>query len=306
MNETLSACPLCNSGQIGSFLEVIDHSVSGETFGVSKCTNCGLLFTNPRPDISSIGKYYETDDYISHSNSNKGLINRIYQSARHYAINRKVQLIEKTIGKIAGKRLLDIGCGTGEFLSSCQNKGAFCEGIEPNAGARSLAIKNYWLKVSDLALLETKTDQSEDVITMWHVLEHVHDLRGVIRHLFRLLEEGGHCFIALPNPTSYDAKKYGEKWAAFDVPRHLYHFRPEVVSHAFSTAGFEHIASFPMKLDAFYVSLLSEKYNRQGRAGAGAMMAAFSTGLRSNLAAHKPVEYSSVIYVFRKPGSSAR
>ena len=306
MNETLTSCPLCDSIQIESFLNIKDHSVSGETFGVSTCSNCGLLFTNPRPDLASIARYYESDDYISHSNSSKGLINRIYQFARHYAIKQKISLIEKIAGSVSKKSILDIGCGTGEFLAACKEMGAECEGIEPNAGARNLAIKNHELKVSDLSLLDTKADQSVDFITMWHVLEHVHELRKVIRHLYRLLQPGGHCFIALPNPSSLDAQHYGTVWAAYDVPRHLYHFKPAVVKKGFSEAGFESITAFPMKLDAYYVSLLSEKYKRQGRAGLAALASAFFSGWRSNRAAKKPEQYSSVIYVFRKPVSSAR
>ncbi len=294
--ETLLNCPVCNGNRFEKYLDCVDYTVSRETFSIVRCSDCSFLFTNPRPQEEEIGMYYESPEYISHSNSNEGIINKVYQSVRNKTIKSKLALVHSLIVK-NGKNILDIGCGTGEFLNACKKSGFVTEGIEPGANARNQAITNFKLSVHDTAYLNSLPPFSQDIITMWHVLEHVHELNGRMEELYSLLKEDGKVIIAVPNCASYDAKKYKQYWAAYDVPRHLYHFTPETMKRLVEKKGFKIEQMLPMKYDSFYVSMLSEKYKTK-RSG---LFKAFVTGFISNVTAGKNnAKYSSVIYILKK------
>lgn len=291
----LISCPICNIDSFKHFLTCRDYTVSRETFNLVKCTGCGLVYTNPRPTEQQIGKYYESEDYVSHSNTQKGFINKIYHVVKRKAIKNKIRLIKSL--NTPKKNLLDIGCGTGTFIGECQREGWNVLGIEPNEKARLRAIKDYNVKVVNPEGLMLLESNSYSVITMWHVLEHVHTLTKRIEEIYELLNTGGYILIAVPNLTSSDAKYYKNHWAAFDVPRHLYHFSPEVIINLFESKYLKHIKSLPMKMDSFYVSMLSEKYKKS----VFQLPRAFIQGLLSNLKAGNDAEkYSSVIYIFQK------
>ena len=295
--ETLNACPICQSGSFLPELVAKDYTVSGKEFQIVKCAECGLLFTNPRPTKLEIGPYYESPDYISHSNSKKGLINNIYQWVRNRAIKEKLALVHKFSGKRDTIKLLDIGCGTGEFLASAKASGMQTKGIEPSTAAREQAIRNHQLNVEGEEGLE-KLTESYDVITLWHVLEHVHDLRVRVQKIAGILNNRGVAIIAVPNPNSADRNTYNKEWAAWDVPRHLYHFTPATIKRLFNDFSLKHEASIAMKYDAYYVSMLSERYRNNGKNN---LPAAFLNGWKSNIHAGSNAElYSSVIYIFRK------
>ncbi len=296
MIERLTACPICNHSTFVPFIKCTDYTVTKEEFGIVSCNQCNFKFTNPRPDESSIGRYYESQDYVSHSNTKSGIINKIYHFIKSIAIKNKIRLIEELLPK--NRTILDIGCGTGSFLGAIKEKGWSVSGIEPNQNARNLAINDFSIPVLPELKLDNFNQNTFSVITMWHVLEHVHKLKERISEIYSLLETGGYAIIAVPNCTSWDAKHYSSHWAAYDVPRHLYHFSPDDIKNLFGQSGLRHIKSLPMKFDSFYVCMLSEKYKKVGGIG---MIKAFINGWKSNTRAGKDAEkYSSVIYVFRK------
>ncbi|MBI2272005.1 MAG: methyltransferase domain-containing protein [Bacteroidetes bacterium] len=298
--EILKTCPICNSAEYTEFLTCTDYTQSKKEFTIVQCKSCGFKFTNPRPDTTEIGSYYKSEEYISHSDTTKGLINRLYHLVRKYTLAKKLQLVVRLCGSPSAKdqkSLLDIGCGTGAFLKICNDAGFKCIGIEPDVDARKLAINNYKLDVRSESELNTLQIESFDIITMWHVLEHVHDLNGRIIKIKDLLKPGGWAIIAVPNCNSLDAKHYGKEWAAYDVPRHLYHFTPKDINELFKKYGMKVIETFPMRFDSFYVSMLSEKY----KTGAVNYLRAICQGALSNISAIRSGhEFSSQIYIIRK------
>lgn len=292
--EKLEHCPICNTSQFSPFLACVDHTVSRETFQIVECNSCGFKFTNPRPEGSVLGNYYKSENYVSHSNTKKGFINSTYQSVRKYTLLKKLQLISKYFktGKI-----LDIGCGTGEFLNTCKSAKWETFGIEPDEDARKMAIQNFGLNVQAESELNNFPDASFDVISMWHVLEHVPKLNERIEDLKRLIKPNGIIIIAVPNCSSLDAKSYKEEWAAYDVPRHLYHFTPKDIDTLFKKHQLTTFKILPMIFDSFYVSMLSEKI----KTGKTNIIRSTWNGFRSNLAAIKTGKtYSSQIYLIRK------
>lgn len=273
------------------FLEVKDFSVSGEMFELFEDENIQMLQTKPVPSLERLSSYYESEDYISHTDGKRGVFEKIYQFVKRIALSGKINLLNSF--DVEGRDLLDIGCGTGDFLVTAQNNDWIVKGFEPNANAATLAErKNIELVKS----LDTLKDNSFDVITMWHVLEHVPNLDEQIQTLQRILKPGGNLVIALPNYKSYDAKYYGQFWAAYDVPRHLWHFSQHSIEPLFAPYGFELIDKQPMVFDSFYVSLLSEKY----KTGKRNWIKAFGIGLKSNIEARQSLEYSSLIYILKK------
>ncbi len=289
----LDHCPVCNNNTSDSFLKCKDYTVSKDIFDIVKCKSCGFAFTNPRPIEEKIGGFYESDEYISHSNTSKGVINSIYQKVRNYTISKKISLL-KTLS--SEKKLLDIGSGTGEFLNAAKQKGFDVTGAEPSETARSFSNKTYNLNVTNESSLSSYSPDSFDFITMWHVLEHVYHLNDRILEIKRLLSIDGHVIIAVPNLNSYDAKHYEEHWAAYDLPRHLYHFSPETIEMLFEKHGLKLVKKLPMIFDSFYVSMLSEKY----KTGKSNLLKALYVGLKSNVKARTNKNYSSQIYIFKK------
>jgi len=291
--ENLANCLVCDNESFTTFLNCPDHFLTQETFTISKCDKCGFLFTNPRPAANELPAYYHSSEYISHSNSRHGIQNILYQCVRKYTLSRKYKFIQNYK---QGKHILDIGCATGEFLNYCKNRKWETFGIEPHEQARKMGISRYALKIEDEVYLHKLPDASFDVITMWHVLEHVPLLNERIAQLQRLLSPQGILFIAAPNPASADAKLYESFWAAYDVPRHLYHFTQDTIISLFSKHAFELVQKIPMKFDSYYVSMLSEKYMHVRNSFFNGLL----NGFISNRSATRSGEYSSLIYAFRK------
>ncbi len=275
-----------------SLLKVTDHSVSKEKFELIEDTTYGFLVTTPLPDISELAKYYETEEYISHTDTKRNLFEKVYHLVREYAIKNKVALLNKEQSKGS---VLDIGCGTGDFLAAAKNNGWSVTGIEPNEDARVKANTKTNNSVFETSKLESLPENSFDVITLWHVLEHLPDLESHVKVFRKLLKPNGSLIIAVPNHKSFDANHYKQFWAAYDVPRHLWHFSQTSIKKLFQNFQIELNKTIPMKFDSFYVSLLSEKY----KTGKKNIVKAFWIGFRSNLKAKHTSEYSSLIYVFK-------
>jgi len=283
-----------NNNPLESFLRCKDYTVSGKTFTIVIDKESDFLITSPRPNDEDLGKYYESENYISHADSKKSFIDKIYQSVRNITIKQKIKLIN-TFDQ-TDRSILDIGVGTGDFLNACENKNWQVIGVEPNGKARTLAKSK--LKETTSKIYESVEElefETFDVITMWHVLEHVPNLTDYISTLKKLLKTNGTLVIAVPNFKSYDALHYKEYWAAFDVPRHLWHFSQTAIQKLFQPEGMQIVKMIPMKFDAYYVSLLSEKYlYRKSN-----IFKAFFIGLRSNFKAKASKEYSSITYIIK-------
>ena len=271
------------------YLKVKDHSVSGELFELLYDEELDMLITHPQPSLEKLPSYYESVDYISHTDGKRTLFEKMYQFVKGIALKNKLKLINSQSEK---GRILDIGAGVGDFLSVAKNDGWETIGIEPSEKAKAIAIKKGVSFVDRLSELE---DQSFDVITMWHVLEHVPDLENQIAILKRLIKPTGTILIAVPNFKSYDANYYGNFWAAFDVPIHLWHFSKTAIDKLFAKEDLNLIKVLPMKFDSFYVSLLSEKY----KTGKMNYLKAFFIGWKSNSHGNKNSEFSSHIYVIK-------
>ena len=292
----INTCPLCGGQQLEHALTCTDHYASGEQFEVIRCAHCGFLMTQGVPVEAEIGKYYETPDYISHSDTQQGLMNRVYHWVRQYMLSRKAALVKRVSGLSEGS-LLDYGTGTGYFANTMVCQGWKVKAIEKSPQARAFAKKQFGLDVEAEHSLKDYPSMSLDVVTLWHVMEHLEHLNEMWETLHRILKDKGVLIVAVPNPESYDARKYKEWWAAYDVPRHLWHFSPSVMQQFGEKHGFVLEKEHPMPFDAFYVSMLTEKYKGNGLSfvkglwtGALAWFSALGNKERS----------SSLIYVFRK------
>jgi len=294
-----NVCPLCFSEKIGPQLICNDHFISKKNFTIFKCSDCDFLFTQDYPEESEIAVFYESDKYISHSDTSEGFSNKLYGLARRFMLKKKKQLIKKISGLKEGS-ILDIGSGTGYFAGTMKKSGWQAKGIEINEKARNFSISHFGLEVSTPDEISTFESNSFDCITLWHVLEHFHDPFNYISEIYRLIKPGALCVIALPNSGSYDAKHYNRFWAAWDVPRHLWHFNPITFRLFSQKTGFllENLSILP--LDVFYISQLSEKYKGSSLPFLKGVLKATIFGFRSVFYKSKS---SSVIYILRKPVS---
>ena len=255
---------MCGVNRFSKVLNCKDHYVSGEIFEIVECEKCKMRITKDFPAENELGKYYETSDYISHSDTKKGIMNYTYHQVRQYMLRKKAAWIEQYAGLKTG-RMLDVGAGTGYFADAMQRRGWQVSVVEKNDSAREFAGRNFQLPVYDSIENFSRKNSSGainglDTITLWHVLEHLEHLNESMEQFYKLLKPGGTLIIAVPNCDSYDARKYGKFWAAYDVPRHIWHFRAEQMKilarkHGFSISGIK-----KMPFDAFYISMMSEKY----------------------------------------------
>lgn len=294
MYEKLNQCPICHSPNFSNFMVVKDHAVSQESFSISKCQDCGFLFTNPRPDPESIEQYYRSEHYISHADKASNLTNFAYKIVRTITLRQKVKWLN-TFTRTKGK-LLDYGCGTGSFLNAAKKDGWEVTGFEPNRTASEAARKKYNLDVLESSN-ELESRKKFDAITLFHVLEHIHDLDTSMDLLLSKLKRRGVLFIAVPNHYSVDYQIYKEYWAALDVPRHLYHFTPQTFEKLAKKHGLKIRNTLPLTFDSYYASLLSEKY----KGSKNPIINAIKNGYLSNqLGKKEKNKYSSLLFVLSK------
>jgi 2-polyprenyl-3-methyl-5-hydroxy-6-metoxy-1,4-benzoquinol methylase len=289
-------CPLCSSEKLSSDFRGTDHYISKEEFEVFKCEDCSFLFTQDYPEESEIERFYESEEYISHSDKASGFTDKLYHKARNLMLQKKRRIVNNFSGLESGS-LLDIGSGTGYFANEMKKAGWQVSGIEMNKKAREFSVTQFGLDVISPGQISTLKTDSFDCITLWHVLEHLHDPFAYTTEIRRLLKPGGRCIIAMPNCGSYDAKYYSRYWAAYDVPRHLWHFNPETFRFFAEKTGFKITEIRNLPLDVFYISFLSEKY----KGSALPFVKAMIKGLWfSAKALFKKERSSSLIYILKK------
>lgn len=286
-------CPWCGSEKAQINLWLKDEFLSKEDFHICECLNCGLSYTMPRPNKEKIGEYYKSEEYYSHQENKKGFIPRLYESVKKVNLKHKYNLA--TQGLNVGK-MLDIGCGVGDFLHTAEAHGWKCTGVEPSEDAKAIAKTKTKADIINSEDMENIPDASFDLITMWHVLEHVDDLKWQIEQLHRLTKTKGRIVIAVPNYKSYDAQYYKELWAAYDVPRHLSHFNKTVLTNIFKSKNLELVRTDKLIWDAYYISYMSEQYKQHKFP----LLKGTFRGCISNCKARHTKEWSSMVYIFEK------
>jgi 2-polyprenyl-3-methyl-5-hydroxy-6-metoxy-1,4-benzoquinol methylase len=290
--ENIQNCPVCGSPHSSLKFKAKDYTVSNEMFHIVSCDSCRLIYTNPRPAAHEAGPYYHASAYISHSDTNEGIVNKLYHAVRKFTLQSKTNWIEPE--KKGNRELLDVGCGNGHFLAAAKQKGWNINGVEldPETAARAANLTGLSIAPS---LKEIDPEKEFQVITLWHVLEHVYELEEYFQFFKGRLAKDGKLLFALPNPASFDATYFKQYWAAYDVPRHIYHFTPATIAALAQKYGFKLKSSRGLIFDSFYISLLSNEY----KTGNKRLLHSFCIGLLSNLRAMlgKP-NYSSNLYCF--------
>ena len=296
-NQKYPSCPICNETLIDKVFNTYDFSLTKESFDILLCPTCSLQYTFPVPAKEHIAVYYNFTEYISHTDTKKGLFNKLYHLVRKFTLLQKANFVQSFTPNKLGK-ILDIGSGTGAFANTMKLKGWEVDALEPDESSRKIAFDNYGLSINPINHFFNLPKNNFDIITLWHVLEHVHDLNDYFVQFNTLLNEKGKLIIAVPNYTSFDATYYKHMWAAYDVPRHLYHFSPKSMKVLCERHNMSIINYKPMWFDSIYVALLTEKYIKWGLFGS---LRALIVGLVSNLVAvFDSKKTSSVIYVIQK------
>lgn len=293
----IKECPLCSSREVEKRMVCRDHYATGEEFAVVQCSACGFVFTAGVPDEAGMDRYYDTPGYISHSDTKKGIVNRLYHYVRGQMLDKKYHIILHDTRKLTGGTILDVGAGTGYFPAAMKAAGWKVSAVERNVKARAFMQNTFGISAEDSLYSGNLPEKGFDCITLWHVLEHLPDLHRVMERLGSLLKDDGTMVVAVPNCMSWDARHYGAMWAAYDVPRHLWHFTPDTLGRLAGMHGFEVKTVRPMPFDGFYVSMLSEKYKGSALPFVGGMM----RGTQALLAAsgHKE-RSSSLIYTLKR------
>lgn len=291
--EEVHSCPVCEDSSFCELQTSKDYTATGELFHIKQCKTCGLLITSPRPSVETMSRYYQSEKYISHASASFGLLDSIYLIVRYFTLKWKFSLIKPFLH---GNPILDYGCGTGSFLKEAMQNNYPVQGVEPSPEAR----RKISSTISVVPSLDQLPSLQFDVITLWHVLEHVSALRETLRHIKGRLTNRGTIFIAVPNWESYDAKHYHKQWAGYDVPRHLWHFSKNSMETLIQKEGLRIIKVIPMKLDAYYVSMLSEKNAHGGKLTIVRTLHAVWVAIVSNLRGREKKNQSSLIFVVQK------
>lgn len=291
------SCPLCSSEKISIHLNSRDYFLTGEPFALFKCSSCGFVFTQDYPEEHETGKYYESEEYLSHNDNPNGFSDRIYRLVRSIMLRRKLRMVQKITGLKKGT-ILDFGSGSGHFAHTMKKAGWQVKGIEINANARNSSASKHGIEILDPKQISALKNASFDCVTLWHVLEHFHEPFEYFGEIMRLLKPGGICITALPNCSSYDARHYREFWAAYDVPRHLWHFTPSTFAIFSGKTGFQTVKLMNLPADVFYISYVSEKYKEVNNPFLKGIIRAKFYAIGAFFNKEKS---SSLIYILRKP-----
>jgi 2-polyprenyl-3-methyl-5-hydroxy-6-metoxy-1,4-benzoquinol methylase len=252
----VKSCLVCGSSGFAERFSAKDCLVSGQLFLISECRSCGFVFTSDPPDEKDIGRYYISEDYISHTDKKRNLTEVAYHLARSIMLRKKYRLISRVSISKTGT-LLDVGSGTGYFAAYMKKRGWNVTGIELSEQARSVSVSKSGINALEPSEINGIPAASADCVTFWHVLEHLYDPAEWLYEVRRILKDDGKCIIAIPNIESADARWFGKNWAALDVPRHLWHFSPATITRFAVENGFVCTMIKPMPLDIFYISILS-------------------------------------------------
>lgn len=291
-----SQCPLCRSGNITFYLGSEDYFLSSAIFNLWKCSSCSFIFTQDHPDETESAAYYDSPEYISHNDSSSGFADSLYRLVRSIMLKRKTRLAKKSKAQGSGS-ILDIGSGSGYFAAAMKKEGWKVTGVEINAAIREYSAKRYGLEIYPPSALFTFGNESFDCITLWHVLEHFIDVDSYAKEIHRILKSQGTCIVALPNSASYDALHYKSFWAAWDLPRHLWHFNPETFTLFCNKHGFSVRSIKLLPADVFYISWLSEKYMKTPFSFVRGMFKALFFSIKTVVSVNRG---SSLVYVLTK------
>ena len=293
----MEKCPICGHNEFEKVYDLDDYKITQETFSLQKCTHCTLIYTVDPPLGDNIGRYYESDDYLEHSNRKNDLFSRMYGWGRDLMFGYKYGILKKLGSE---KKILDIGAGSGYFLNFMRGKGYSVTGIEMSERARNHAKEVHNLDIHPDEMFHNKAFKEKfDIISLWHVMEHLYDLNQVVKRFDELLNPNGHLVIALPNYNALEVEIYKKYWNGWDVPRHLWHFSPQSLKHLMNNHGFEIERMKMMPLDPLFNTLLTNKY-RQGNAVMNVLRMC-TVGVMSLISGLFNVEKaSSIIYVIKR------
>jgi 2-polyprenyl-3-methyl-5-hydroxy-6-metoxy-1,4-benzoquinol methylase len=293
-------CAVCGETQSSTYYEQVHNRLNlGEMFTIATCNKCGFKYLNPRPTIDSISQYYDVEEYHPHKISEESIIDKIYLKVRDINIKTKKKLLNKLSPN--NKTLLDVGCGTGEFIEAMQINGWTVAGMETAKEARDTAQKSDINIYDDLSKIKNQFN----TITMWHVLEHIHDIPHLMNNLKRLLTDDGFLVIAVPNIDSIDARFYKKNWIALDTPRHLYHFTPKDIVSLMNKFNFEVIQiRNNLYFDVWYNALLSAQHQSKVENRNTTILDLFLAAVIGKLSflngLINPLKASSPIYIVKK------
>lgn len=295
----MPVCPACRATKTTDLFRAKDHLVSGREFLIRKCTECGMGWTADPPPEEEAGGYYASAGYISHTDSKQSLADRLYHIAREFMLKRKGKLVNSAVGKNEGI-IIDIGSGTGYFAAFMHRRGWQVTGVEISDQARNYSVERFGINAIGPQQVRDIPSAYADCITFWHVLEHLYDPAGWLGEARRIMKNEGRCIVALPNFASADAEWFGERWAALDVPRHLWHFTPDSFRRFAEKEGFacDRISALP--LDLFYISSLSYRNTGNRLPLARGVLTGFIIALRS---LSRRESASSLVYVLSKKDS---
>ena len=288
--KKISNCPLCGGSSFRSALKAHYFRGNKEAFNIDECLSCGLLITNPRPEDEELAKYYNPENYVSHTDEEKGIMNGLYKLVQKWNLQLKYKVLLKYA---PGKKVLDYGAGTGDFVAFAQKQGADAMGLEPSEVARNTA-QQKGIAIKSLDQLDELENESFDAVTLWHVLEHLEDPQKFTGRIAQKIKPGGIIIYAVPNHESFDARYYKDHWAALDVPLHLFHFKKKNLERLAQQNGLDYLATHNMPFDAFYVSMLSEKEH------GGGLLNALRIAALSNIKGMSSKNQSSLMHVLRK------